>query len=86
MKVKLKYDYVAAGPIGHAQEVMKKIAKMYGFEIIDSEPQSLGDCWFFTVETKADHIGLLPCYLTMMETPDEEAPTPEENDVGFIYE
>ena len=57
----LKYDMWSADVQykvqGHPQEVMKNL----GFKLINSVPQSIADCWWFTVE---DFDFELPPYLS----------------------
>jgi len=44
----------------HPQKVMKQL----GYNLIQSVPQSIGDCWWFTVE---ELIEPLPLYLSIMQ-------------------
>ena len=59
----LKYNIMTAvldcGINDHPQTQMKKL----GYKVLGSVPQSIADCWWFTVE---DYIEPLPPYLTKM--------------------
>lgn len=59
----LRYCVITAHYDGidiHPQEQMKKL----GYKVIASVPQSVADCWWFTVE---DFIEPLPKYLAKIE-------------------
>ena len=59
----LYYDVIGAYECGvklHPQEQMKKL----GYELIDSIPQMIADCWWFTVDR---FIEPLPEYLSKMK-------------------
>ena len=59
----LVYDMWTAYDCGikeHPQTVMKNL----GYEVIGSVPQSIADCWWFTVK---EFIEPLPKYLTKIE-------------------
>lgn len=48
-KVQLKYCMITANKSGetrHPQIVMRNL----GYELIQSVPQTMGDCWWFTVD------------------------------------
>lgn len=52
-----RYDLRDAEGLGHPQEVMKRL----GVQVVDAQPESIGDCWFFEV---LDEIVPLPKYLS----------------------
>jgi hypothetical protein len=59
----LHYDLRGAYEYGvkiHPQEQMQKL----GYKVIGSVPQSIGDCWWFTVE---EFVGSFPPYLSKMK-------------------
>ena len=59
----LRYDLISADNCGirlHPQEQMKHL----GYKLIDSIPQSISDCWWFTVDKLIEP---LPEYLQKMK-------------------
>ena len=61
----LYYDMIGcweAGASGHPQQVMKDL----GFQVIHAVPQTLGNCWWFTVE---DYDFELPPYIKEFSYP-----------------
>jgi hypothetical protein len=43
-----------AAPEEHPEIVMNRLASNLDFKILDSVPQSIGDCWWFWVEYSKD--------------------------------
>lgn len=56
----LRYDIRLAGNLGIHEHPQKQMQKL-GYKVIDCVPQSLYDCWWFTVESIIEP---LPEYLT----------------------
>lgn len=70
-KIRLRYDVIGAGPVGHPQEIMERVAKEHTLQIVEAVPAPIGDCWIFEVladeKSLSDgRIPYLPSYLTIV--------------------
>ena len=61
------YDVIGAGPVGHPQKVFARICQMQGWEVLESTPHTIGDCWIFKVESKNGKGAYLPSYIKVLE-------------------
>lgn len=59
----LRYDVIGASLAGISEHPQRQMRKLW-YEILGSVPQSIADCWWFTVK---EFIEPLPDYLTKME-------------------
>lgn len=56
------YTAYEAGENRHPQEVVRELAKLHGFKILDQVPQSIADGWSFWIETSEAQVPDLPKY------------------------
>lgn len=64
--LKIHYDVIGAGPVGHPQTIFLKICNQQGWEYLSGEGQYKGDCWLFEVkEYDTSNSYYLPSYITV---------------------
>jgi hypothetical protein len=62
------YCVIGAGPVGHPQEVFKKISQQQRWDVIQATPHTIGDCWIFDCQFYEDtSTGYVPSYIGIIE-------------------
>lgn len=68
----IRYCVIGAGPVGHPQEVFKKICKEKDWEYVSGEGHPIGDCWIFEVKYyNTSSFGYLPSYIKVLGNREE---------------
>ena len=66
--ITIKYDVIGAGPVGHPQEVFKKVCELHRITLVEATPHSIADVWMFRCNLHANSsLAYLPRYVTICE-------------------